>query len=235
MVESYSVKPLSPIRRVIAARMVEAKQTIPHFRLSDDIEVDALLELRKEVNGPHCTATISLNDLLIKACASALIDTPAINIQWVSGEIHQYRSADISVVTALEDGISTPIIRSVESKTIWQISRELKDLRVRAARNALKMEEIFGGTCSISNLGMYGVRQFDAIINSPQCAILAVGCAKPSLVVSPDRRPRIGTVLRVTLSVDHRAIDGVTAAEFLSAFRHCVEYPACLRSGTGNC
>lgn len=229
MAEPYAVIALSPLRKVIAARMVEAKRTIPHFRLAADIELDALLDLRRELREQNTDAALSLNDLLIKACASALIDTPAVNIQWVDGEIHQYRAADISVVTAIEGGLSTPIIRSAESKTIWEISREVKELAARAAKNALKVDEVLGGSFSVSNLGMYGVDQFDAIINPPQCAILAVGSAKPRCLVSPEREVHIATVLRTTLSVDHRAIDGATAAAFLAALRRRLEQPEHLR------
>jgi pyruvate dehydrogenase E2 component (dihydrolipoamide acetyltransferase) len=225
MLEAYSVRALSPIRKIIAARMTEAKRTIPHFRLVADIELDALIDVRQELQKFDTEVKLSLNDLLIKACASALMDAPAINIQWVEGEIHQYSAADISVVTALEDGLSTPIIRSADSKSIWEISREVKALAARAAKNTLKMDEVFGGTFSVSNLGMYGVDQFDAIINPPQCAILAVGRAKPRVLVSPERETRVATVLRVTLSADHRAVDGATAAGFISALRRRIEQP----------
>jgi len=225
MHEVYAVKTLSPIRKVIAARMAEATRTIPHFRLVTDIEVDALVNLRKELQGRGPEAHLSLNDLVIKACATALMDVPAINIQWAENEIHQYRTADISVVTAVEGGLVTPIVRRADSKSIWEIACEVKELTRRAAENALKMHEIVGGAFSLSNLGMYDVDQFDAIINPPQCAILAIGRAKLSVVVSQDREIRIATVLRVTLSVDHRAIDGVTAAAFLSALRSRLEQP----------
>jgi pyruvate dehydrogenase E2 component (dihydrolipoamide acetyltransferase) len=231
MNDAYTVTALSPIRKIIAARMAEAKRTIPHFRLTIDTEVDALLELRKELREHKPDADISLNDLLIKACATALMDVPAINVQWADTVLHQYRAADISVVTAVEGGLSTPIVRSAESKSIWEISREVKELSARAAHNALKMDEIAGGSFSISNLGMYGIRQFDAIINAPQCAILAVGSAKPRVVVSQKRETRIRTVLTVTLSADHRAIDGATGAVFLSALRQRLEQPGHLRPG----
>jgi len=231
MNEAYVVRTLSPIRRVIAARVTEAKRTIPHFRLAADIEVDALLALRQELQRSDSDTHLSLNDLLIKACGTALMDTPAVNIQWAESEIHQYRTADIAVVTALEDGLSTPIIRNADSKTIWEIAREVRELSARAAKNTLKMAEVFGGSFSISNLGMHGVDQFDAIINPPQCAILAVGCAKPQVVVSPEGEMRIATVMRVTLSVDHRAIDGATAAAFLSALRRRVEQPELAAKG----
>jgi pyruvate dehydrogenase E2 component (dihydrolipoamide acetyltransferase) len=225
MSERYSVLPLTPLRKVIAARMTEAKQTIPHFRLVADLEVDALLELRRDLRAAHPERDLSINDLLIKACAMALIDSPALNIQWVEGELRQYRTADISIVTALEGGLSTPILRSAETKSVWEIAREVRELGARAACNALKLDEVFGGTFSISNLGMYGVDQFDAIINPPQCAILAVGRARPRYVPMHGGGARSATQMRVTLSVDHRAVDGVTAAKFLSALRERIEHP----------
>lgn len=218
MADGYTVVPLSPLRKVIAARMTEAKRAIPHFRLVADLEVDALLELRNELRARAPQECPSISDLLIKACAMAIADVPAINLQWVDGELRQYRSADISVVTAVPGGLSTPVIRNAETKTVWRISREMKELVARAARNALRMDEVFGGTFSISNLGMYGVDQFDAIINAPQCAILAVGRAKPTCVPS-GQGARVATLMRVTLSVDHRALDGASAAAFLSALR----------------
>jgi pyruvate dehydrogenase E2 component (dihydrolipoamide acetyltransferase) len=229
MTDGYTVIPLSPIRKMIAARMTEAKREIPHFRLVADLEVDALIDLRRQLRDEGGSTPPSMNDLLIKACASALMDVPAINIQWVENEVRQYHTADISVAIAVDAGLFMPIVRRAESKTIWDISREVRQLASKAAKKALRMEEIIGGSFSISNLGMYGVDQFDAIINPPQCAILAVGCSKPSVLVSETREPRIATVMRATLSMDHRAIDGKTAAEFLSALRRRVEQPAYLK------
>lgn len=224
MAEAYTVVPLSPLRRAIAHRMSEAKRTIPHFRLVCEIELDALIEWRKGLQAQSPATGLSLNDVFIKACAAALMDVPAVNAQWSEGEIHQYRSADIAVVTAIEGGLSTPIVRSAESKSIWEISREVKELTARAARNALKMSEVFAGSFSISNLGMYGIDQFDAIINPPQCAILAVGRAKRQLVAA-ESGSRVATILRATLSVDHRAIDGAVGAQFLEALRGHMEQP----------
>jgi pyruvate dehydrogenase E2 component (dihydrolipoamide acetyltransferase) len=171
---------------------------------------------------------VTLNDLLIKACACALMEQPAVNIQWVEGEIRQFSRADIAVVTAVQGGLATPIIRSAEAKTVQEICRDMKALSARATKNALRRDEVFGGTFSLSNLGMYGVDEFDAIINPPQCAILAVGSVKRRWVVSQDDRPRIASVLRATLSVDHRALDGVVAARFLATLRRCIEHPQVL-------
>lgn len=224
MPETYTTVQLSPLRKAIAARMTEAKQTIPHYRLGVDIRMDALIAAREALRAARPGAAISLNDLLIKACASALMETPAVNIQWVGGVIHRYPTADISVVTAIQGGLSTPIIRGAEAKSLWEIASEVRELSARAAANTLKMDQIFGGTFTISNLGMYGVDEFDAIINAPQCAILALGRATPR-VVADKSGMAIATVLRATLSVDHRAIDGAVGAEFLSTLRGHVEQP----------
>jgi pyruvate dehydrogenase E2 component (dihydrolipoamide acetyltransferase) len=228
MAEAYAVKALSARRKIIAARMAEASRTIPHFRLAVDVEVDALLQVRREAKAREPETDVSLNDLLIKACGCALLDAPEVNAQWVEGQLHQYRSADISVVTALADGLSTPIVRNVDAKSAWQISRELRSLVARAANNSLRMEEVFGGSFSISNLGMHGVDRFEAIINPPQCAVLAIGRARPRCVALAHGKVGVATVLSATLSVDHRALDGVAAAAFLAAFRERVQQPQCL-------
>lgn len=225
MNKPYTAVPLSPIRKVIAARMTEVASTIPHFRACVDAELDELLKVREEMHGQDSAPTPSINDLMIKACACALMDTPALNIQWVDGEIRRYPTADIAVVIALDDGLSTPIVRRAESKTVGDISREVKALAERAKSNALKIDDVFGGTFTISNLGMHGVDQFDAIINPPQCAILAIGRAATRCVVTEDRRVGIATTVRLTLSVDHRAIDGAVAAAFLKALKTHVERP----------
>lgn len=225
MSDSYTVVPLSPLRKVIAARMSAASRDIPHYRLCADVELDQLLELRKTLRERSPDAGLTLNDLLVKACAAALMEVPAVNVQWHDGQIHQYHTADISIVIAVPGGLATPIVRGVESKTLAQISDEIRSLATRASKNALRMDEIVGGSFSISNLGMYGVDQFDAIINAPQCAILAIGAAKPCMRVSQEREPRIATVARMTLSLDHRAIDGATGATFLAALRRRIEHP----------
>ena len=225
MSEDYLIRPLSPLRRVIAARMSEAKRTIPHFRLTAEIEVDALLARRAELRQARPDVALSLNDLLIKACAQALMDVPEVNVQWADNELHQFASADISIVTAVEGGLATPIVRKAEAKSVWQISSEVKELAARAARNELRMQEVLGGSFSISNLGMHGVDEFDAVINPPQCAILAIGAARSRCLASRDLEPRVATVMRVTLSADHRAIDGVIGARFLAALKSRIEAP----------
>jgi pyruvate dehydrogenase E2 component (dihydrolipoamide acetyltransferase) len=214
------------MRRAIAARMSESKRTIPHFRLVSDIQIDELVARRKELLQRRPDRELSLNDLLIKTCAQALTDVPDVNVQWAEKELHRFHTADIAVVTAVKGGLTTPILRGADSKSIWQIAAELRELTSRAARNELRMEEIVGGSFSVSNLGMYAVDQFDAIINSPQCAILAIGQGKPRCVANRDFQMGIATVMRVTLSVDHRAIDGVMAAQFLSALKERIETPS---------
>jgi pyruvate dehydrogenase E2 component (dihydrolipoamide acetyltransferase) len=221
----YTARPLSPLRKIIAARMTEAKRTIPHFRLVADIEVDALLAVREKLNAAQSQAKITVNDCLVRGCATALMAHPAINCQLVGEEIHHYHQADISVVIAVEGGLSTPVIRAADRKSVREIGAEVKTLAGRAAQGQLKMNEILGGSFSISNLGGLGVDQFDAIINPPQCAILAVGRAKPRMVVSARGETRVATVLRATLSLDHRAIDGAGGAAFLQTLREIVEAP----------
>jgi pyruvate dehydrogenase E2 component (dihydrolipoamide acetyltransferase) len=228
MDETFTCQPLSPVRKVIAARMAEATRTIPHFRLTAEIEVDALIEFRSRLRTTRPGIPLSLNDLLIRGCALALMDFPEINIQWYEQGIRRFHSADVSVVIATKAGLSTPIIRSAEKKSVWEISEELRHLSACATANSLKMDQVFGGSFTISNLGMHGVDQFDAIINPPQCAILAVGAAKSRMVVSEHRQTRVAKVLRATLSIDHRALDGVAGATFLSALRARLEQPACL-------
>lgn len=219
---------LSPIRKIIAARMTEAKRSIPHFRLISDIEIDALLALRAEANAARGTDKLSVNDFLIKASALALIENPRVNVQWAETAIDEFSTADISVVVSIDGGLATPIVRRAEDKSVTEISQEMRVLAERAARGALKMDEVVGGTFSISNLGKFGVEQFDAIINPPQCAILAVGAARKRQVIDSEGSVRIAAVMRTTLSVDHRAIDGAVAARFLSSLRSHIEAPQTL-------
>src|SRR5579859_3010326 len=225
MTETYSVTKLSPVRRAIAARMADAHRTVPHFRAVAEIELDPLMQLRADLSKVAPGAHLTLNDFLIKACASALMDVPAVNVQWVDDEVRQYHSADIAVVVALEDGLSTPIVRNAERKSVLEISSEVRQLALRAARNALRVDEVLGGSFTVSNLGMFGVDEFDAIINVPQCAVLAIGAAKPRVVVASRLETRIATVIRATLSVDHRVLDGAIAAAFLKALRRRIEDP----------
>lgn len=227
MIEQYQTLALSPLRRIIAGRMVEAKQTIPHYRLSIDIEMDDLLVLRQQMNSETPESKVSVNDFVIKACAMALLAKPEVNIQFVDNEIRQFSQADISVVIAVEGGLSTPLIRNADAKSVREIAAEVKSLSARAAAGKLKMNEILGGSFSISNLGMYGIEQFDAIINPPQGAILAVGTAKLQ-PVAKNGEMALATVMRVSLSLDHRVIDGSTGAEFLSILRDLFQKSAAL-------
>ncbi|WP_245303339.1 2-oxo acid dehydrogenase subunit E2 [Mesorhizobium loti] len=209
--------------------MTYANQTIPHFRLVANIEVDALLRWRAAINEANPVAKISVNDCFIKAVAVSLIDTPALNAQMTETAIHRFHSADISVVIAVEGGLATPVVRGADVKSVVSISAEVRDFAERAGRNALKMSEISGGSFSISNLGGYGVEQFDAIINPPQCAILAIGSASPRVVADRSGKTQIATMLTCTLSVDHRAVDGVEASKFLQSLRGAVSDPDRLR------
>ena len=221
---TYKVIPLSPLRKIIAARMTEAKQTIPHYRISVDIEMDTLLALRKQFTIDNPNSKVSVNDVVIKACANALMECPAINSQLIDDEIHQYSQADISIVISVEGGLSTPVIRNANTKSMQEIAKEVKGLATRAQKGTLIMDEILGGSFTISNLGMYGVDQFDAIINPPQCAILALGGARKKAIVK-NGGLAIATMMRATLSLDHRAIDGAYGAEFLVQLKSQLENP----------
>jgi len=215
---------LTPLRKIIAARMTEAKQTIPHYRVCMDIQMDALLALRQQLNAENPDNKVSVNDFIIKAIANTLVEHKELNCQFIDNEIHQYNQADISVVIAVEGGLSTPVIRSADQKTVQEITQEVKALAKRAAAGQLKMSEISGGTFSLSNLGMCGVDQFDAIINPPQCAILAVGAAKAQPVVKTEKI-ETAKVMRASISLDHRVIDGATGAQFLSSLREQLQNP----------
>lgn len=221
--------PLSPLRKAIAARMTEAKQSIPHFRVVADIEMDELLRLRREMNAQSAESKVSVNDFIVKACALALGEWPAINSHFCDNEIVQFAQADVSIVVSIDGGLTIPVLRKAETKTVQEIARELASLASRAARGQLKMSEISGGSFTISNMGMYGIDQFDAIINPPQVAILAAARAKKKVIVV-DNEAVIRTVMRVTLSVDHRAVDGAIGAGFLTSLSAYLEHPESLLS-----
>ncbi|GMG88392.1 2-oxo acid dehydrogenase subunit E2 [Biformimicrobium ophioploci] len=220
----YSEVALSGMRKTIAARLSESKQTIPHYRVSVDIEIDSLLAQRKYMNA-ELGHSLSVNDFIIKACAGALQRVPAVNVQYTGDAIRQFEQADISMAVAIDGGLITPVIRNAGNKSLSQISSEAKDLAKRAQTGKLTVDEFQGGSFTISNLGMYGVDQFDAIINSPQAAILAVGAGKEKPVVR-DGEITAATVMRVSMSSDHRAIDGAVAAQFLQALKGFLENPA---------
>jgi pyruvate dehydrogenase E2 component (dihydrolipoamide acetyltransferase) len=222
----------SNIRQIIARRLLEAKQQIPHFYLNIDCEVDDLLNTRRQINdlapkdeNNRPLYKVSVNDLVIKASALALKDVPEANASWYDDAIVQYNNVDISVAVATEGGLITPIIFNADQKKVTQISAEMKELAKRARANQLKPEEFQGGGFSISNLGMYGVKHFNAIINPPQSCILAVGTSEERTIVK-EGHIEIANVMTVTLSVDHRSVDGAVGATYLQAFKKYIENPA---------
>jgi pyruvate dehydrogenase E2 component (dihydrolipoamide acetyltransferase) len=216
--------PHSRLRQTIARRLSESKATIPHFYLSCDIQVDRLIDLRREINEGRA-AKISLNDFVVRAVAAALASVPEANVSWTEeGMVHHYH-ADIAVAVSTETGLVTPIVRDAESKTLSRISAELVDLTDRARAGRLLPTEYEGGSFTVSNLGMFGVQSFSAIINPPHAAILAVGAVRKAPVVQADALA-IGSLMQCTLSVDHRAIDGLIAARWLATFSQLIEEPA---------
>lgn len=221
----YEAQPVSGMRKTIAARLSESKQIIPHFYLTVDCKLDALLAARAQMNeAAGGKYKLSVNDFVIKGVAQALMKVPAANMAWSDTEVLQYKHADISVAVATPNGLITPIIKAAETKGMSVISTEMKDLAARARGGKLKPSEYQGGTFSVSNLGMYGVKDFAAIINPPQACILAVGAGVEQPVVE-NGQVVVGTIMSVTLSVDHRVVDGAVGAEFLQAFKACIENP----------
>ncbi len=220
---AYDAVPNSMVRKVIARRLTESKQLVPHFYLSIDVEIDELLALRKQVNEVS-GAKISVNDCVIRAVALAMMKVPTANVSWTDDAILQYRDADVSVAVATPNGLITPLIKKADTKNLAQISAEMKDLAARARDGKLRPEEFQGGGFTVSNLGMYGVRDFAAIINPPQSCILAVGAGEQRAVVK-NGQIVVATVMTCTLSVDHRAVDGAVGAEFLAAFKPLIEKP----------
>jgi len=215
---------LSGMRKTIAARLTESKQTIPHFRVSVDIEIDNLLQQRKHMN-KVLGHQLSVNDFVLKACASTLVQVPEVNVQFTGDSLRFLEQVDISMAVAVQGGLLTPVIRDMANKDLLQISAEARDLTDRAQHGGLTVDEFQGGSFSVSNLGMYGVDEFDAIINLPQAAILAVAAGKQKPVVRGDSLA-VATVMRVSLSSDHRAIDGAVAARFVKALKGYLENPA---------
>jgi pyruvate dehydrogenase E2 component (dihydrolipoamide acetyltransferase) len=222
--------PLDGMRATIARRLVEAKQTIPHFYLTADVTMDALLKIREEANAgaPKEGAGVyklSVNDFVIKALALALQRVPAANAVWAGDRVLRFKHSDIGVAVAIEGGLLTPVIRNAEGKSLSAVSNEMKDLAARAKDKKLKPAEYQGGASAISNLGMYGVREFSAIINPPHATILAVGTSQRRPVEAEDGSVRFESQMTVTLSCDHRVVDGALGAELLAAFKALIESP----------
>jgi pyruvate dehydrogenase E2 component (dihydrolipoamide acetyltransferase) len=220
--------PHTSIRKVIARRMLESKQTVPHFYLTVEFEIDALLAARQAINamtekkkGPK----ISVNDMVVKACAKALRDHPDCNASWTEDEMIQYGAVDVSVAVATDRGLITPIVRNADMKGLGQIANETKDLAARARTGKLKLEEFQGGSFTISNLGMFGVKEFAAIINTPQAMILAVGAGEERVVVRNGAMV-VRNMMSCTLAVDHRVVDGALGAQYLQTLRSYIEQPA---------
>ncbi|GGE44729.1 acetyltransferase component of pyruvate dehydrogenase complex [Agaricicola taiwanensis] len=231
---SYEAVPHDNMRKVIARRLVESKLTVPHFYVTADCEIDALLALRSEINKSapkdkdgNPAYKLSVNDLVIKALALALKRVPDANVTWTEGAMLKHKSADVGVAVSIPNGLITPVIRNADTKAISAISNEMKDLAKRARDRKLKPEEYQGGSTAVSNLGMYGVKEFSAIINPPHATILAVGAGEQRPVVK-DGQLAVATLMSVTLSTDHRAVDGALGAEFLAAFKDLIEKPISL-------
>jgi pyruvate dehydrogenase E2 component (dihydrolipoamide acetyltransferase) len=227
----YEEAPLDGMRATIAARLTQAVQTIPHFYLATDVEVARLMALREEANAAAPTrdgapaVRLSLNDLIIKAWAAALQRVPAANAVWAEDRILRFKHSDIGVAVALEGGLITPVLRKAESKTLTAISREMRDLAERARTKKLRPDEYQGGASAISNLGMHGISAFSAIINPPHATILAVGATRRAPVEAADGTVKFADMMTMTLSCDHRVVDGALGAELLSAFKGFVERP----------
>ncbi len=221
--------PHTSVRKVIARRMLESKQTVPHFYLTVELEIDALLAARQAINAvtEKKGAKVSVNDMVIKACAKALRDHPECNASWTEDEMIQYGAVDISVAVATDRGLITPIVRNADMKGLAQIATEMKDLAARAKVGKLKLEEFQGGGFTISNLGMFGVKDFAAIINPPQAMILAVGAGEERAVVRKGQVV-VRNMMNCTLAVDHRVVDGAMGAQFLQTLRSYVEQPAAM-------
>jgi pyruvate dehydrogenase E2 component (dihydrolipoamide acetyltransferase) len=211
---------LSSMRATIAKRLVESKQTIPHYRLAADVDASALLARRAAL--ANAGTRVSVNDLIVRACGLALVQHPAVNAQLTGDEVVRYADADIALAVATDNGLITPILRAVNRKTLAEIATQSAALAERARAGKLTRDDITGGTFTVSNLGMFGLDRFDAIINPPQVAILAIGAARDAVVVS-NGQPAAGKVMTLTLSCDHRVVDGAVGAAFLRTLRELIE------------
>jgi pyruvate dehydrogenase E2 component (dihydrolipoamide acetyltransferase) len=227
---SYEEIPHDSMRKVIARRLLESKQTIPHFYLTLDCELDALLALREQINAAapqkdgKPAYKVSVNDFVIKALALAMIKVPDANVSWTEGAMLKHKHADVGVAVSIPGGLITPVVRKAETKTLSAISNEMKDFAARAKARKLKPEEYQGGSTAVSNLGMFGIKDFSAVINPPHATILAVGAGEKRVVVK-NGAPAVATIMSVTLSTDHRAVDGALGAELMAAFKQLIENP----------
>ncbi|EAU42452.1 dihydrolipoamide acetyltransferase [Fulvimarina pelagi HTCC2506] len=231
---SYEKIPHDGMRKTIAKRLVESKQTVPHFYLSVDCELDALLALRKQLNdaapktksddGEKPAYKLSVNDMVIKAMALALKTVPTANVSWTDTAMLKHKHADVGVAVSIDGGLITPIIKRAEEKTLSTISNEMKDLAKRARARKLQPQEYQGGTTAVSNLGMFGINNFSAVINPPHATILAVGAGEERAIVK-NGEVKVATLMTVTLSTDHRAVDGALGAELIAAFKQYIENP----------
>jgi pyruvate dehydrogenase E2 component (dihydrolipoamide acetyltransferase) len=227
---SYDVVPNDGMRKVVAARLTEAKQTIPHFYLSLDCRIDAMLEAREKINAAaplkdgKPVYKLSVNDFVMKAWALALQKVPLANATWAVDSILYHKRSDVAVAVAVPGGLFTPVVKSADTKTLRQISEEVKDLAGRARNKKLAPHEYQGGSSSVSNLGMYGITQFSAVINPPHGTILAVGVGEER-VYAEKGQVKVGQFMTVTCACDHRAVDGALGAELLAAFKALIETP----------
>jgi pyruvate dehydrogenase E2 component (dihydrolipoamide acetyltransferase) len=229
---AYEEIPLDSMRRTIATRLVEAKQTIPHFYLTADLDAGRMMAMREEANAAapkdkegQPSFKLSLNDFIIKAWAAALQRIPAANAVWAGDRILRFQHSDTGIAVALDGGLITPVLRNAEMKSLTMISAEMRDLADRARRKKLRPNEYQGGASAISNLGMYGVREFSAIINPPHATILAIGATRRAPIEAEDGSVKFINQMTVTLSCDHRVVDGALGAELLAAFKRLVESP----------
>ncbi|YCH10200.1 2-oxo acid dehydrogenase subunit E2 [Arthrobacter sp. alpha11c] len=224
--QNFQDVPLSGMRKAIARRLTESKTSVPHFYVSIDVEMDALLALRKQINQdmPAQGQKTTVNDLVLKALGGALVDVPAANASWQGEAIRRYSTVDVSVAIATTDGLLTPVVRGLENLSLGSVGRLMGDYKERAAAGRIRQQELDGGSFSLTNLGMYGTREFSAILNPPQAGILAVGAAEQRAVVRSGQLT-VATVMSCTLSADHRVIDGAVAAQLLAAFKARIENP----------
>jgi len=223
----YIDEPHNNIRKVIAKRLTESKRDVPHYYLSMDCNLDELVRLRTTINeNVEKEAKISVNDFIIKAVAKALIDVPQANSAWADDYVRTFKHADVSMAVSTDKGLITPIVTRADVKSLSQVATEAKELAGRARANKLKPEEYQGGTFTVSNLGMFGIKHFTAIINPPQACILAVGGAQKHVVADGKGGFKEASVMTVTLSSDHRVLDGAVAAQWLNAFKKYIEKPA---------